>query len=82
MTEDLLLDKLKSEGYSKDQIYEIEEGLKAGLDVSRYADKELFATQMRQIRFGLREGLNVSLYAKREFDWFQMEEIRLALRTA
>ncbi len=80
MTEDLLLDKLKSEGYSKDQIYEIEEGLKAGLDVSRYADKELFATQMRQIRFGLREGLNVSLYAKREFDWFQMEEIRLGLK--
>lgn len=80
MTEAMLLDKLKSEGYSKDQIYEIEEGLKAGLDVSRYADKELFATQMRQIRFGLQEGLEVSLYASREYDWFQMEEIRLGLK--
>lgn len=74
-------EKLKQAGFSPDQISEIMEGAQAGIDVSVYADKELFAIQMRQIRLGLQEGLPVELYASREYDWFQMEEIRKGLQS-
>ncbi len=63
-----------------DQIREIEEGRKAGLDTSLYDRKEFLAIQMRQIRLGLAEGLDVSVYARPEYDWFQMEEIREGLK--
>lgn len=73
------LAQFKSQGYSDDQMAEIEEGLAHGLDVSVYADKDYFAIQMRQIRLGMEEGLDVSVYASRSYDWFQMEEIRLGM---
>jgi uncharacterized protein (DUF342 family) len=71
--------RLKLEGFTGDQIDEIALGEVAGLDVSKYADKEFFAIQMRQIRQGLEAGLDVSMYADPAYDWFQMEEIRLGL---
>ncbi len=65
--------------FSTDQLVEIEEGKKSGVDTSVYAKPEYLAIQMRQIRFGLEEGLNVSAYLDPKFDWFQMFEIRLGL---
>lgn len=73
-------EKLLQAGFTPDQISEITEGLQAGMDVSVYADKELFAIQMRQIRLGLQEGLPVEVYARKEYDWFQMEELRKGLQ--
>lgn len=73
-------EKYQAEGFSADQIDEIEAGLKKGLKVSYYAKKEFLAIQMRQIRLGLEENLTVSKYAKPEYDWFQMEEIRAGLK--
>lgn len=67
-------------GFTKDQIAEIEEGKKAGLNTSVYEKVEYLAIQMRQIRLGLMDGLNVTYYANPEYDWFQMEEIRLGLK--
>ena len=72
---DLLL-----QGFTPDQIYEIEEGIAAGLDIVAFERKEFLAIQMRQIRLGLLEKLPVEFYADPCYDWFQMEEIRLGLK--
>ncbi|MGN0337637.1 MAG: DUF342 domain-containing protein [Lachnospiraceae bacterium] len=71
--------QLADNGFTFDQIAEIEAGAQAGIDISQYADRKLLAIQMRQIRMGLQEGLDVSVYADRAYDWFQMEEIRKGL---
>jgi len=71
--------ELLTEGFERDQINEIEEGIRAGVDTSIYSKKEYFAIQMHQIRLGLIEGLPVEMYASTDYDWFQMEEIRLGL---
>lgn len=68
--------QLEKQGFTRDQIQEIEEGLKDGLDVNLYAKKEFLSIQMRQIRLGLLDGLPAQRYARPEYDWFQMEEIR------
>lgn len=73
------LDEYKARGFGVDQLIEIEEGLKSGVDVSIYAKLEFVSIQMRQIRLGLEEGLSVDIYAKADYDWFQMEEIRKGL---
>lgn len=67
------------EGFTPDQISEIDEGMEAGIDVSVYARKDFFAMQMRQIRKGLTDHLPMAEYAKPEYDWFQLEEIREGL---
>ena len=69
----------KMQEFTRDQIAEIEAGLKAGLDVSVYAKKEFLSIQMRQIRLGMQQGLAIEKYATPEYDWFQMEEIRNGL---
>ncbi len=73
-------EKWEKQGFSQDQIYEIEEGQAVGLNTDLYARKDYLAIQMRQIRFGLLEALPVEVYARPEYDWFQMEEIRLGLQ--
>ena len=73
-------EKYEKEGFSPDQIDEIEIGLQKGLKVSHYAKKEFLAIQMHQIRLGLEQNLAVVKYAKPEYDWFQMEEIREGLK--
>jgi uncharacterized protein (DUF342 family) len=66
-------------GFMRDQIDEIKAGLDEELDVSLYADNELYSLQMREIRLGLEEKVDVSLFADKKYDWFQMQEIRLGL---
>lgn len=73
-------EKLLDKGFAPDQVNEIEEGIKAGLDVAVYTKKDYLAIQMRQIRFGLMDGLAVEKYASKDYDWFQMEEIRKGLK--
>lgn len=70
---------MEKSGFTKDQLQEIEEGRKAGLNIKIYAKSEFLAIQMHQIRLGLEEGLDVSCYASEKYDWFQMEEIRIGL---
>ena len=62
--------------FTTDQLKEIEEGRKAGIDVSVYENPGYLAIQMHEIRLGLLENLPVDIYAHPDFDWFQMEEIR------
>lgn len=71
--------RLTNNGFTADQIAEIEAGAREGLDISFYAKKELLAIQMKQIRYGLELGLDVRIYADAKYDWFQMEEIRKGL---
>lgn len=73
--------QLLEQGFSPDQIEEIKLGIKAGVDVSVYADRRYLAIQMQQIRYGLEAGLDVRYYANPEYDWFQMKEIRKGLLT-
>lgn len=65
--------------FTEDQLLEIEEGKKEGLDVEKYARPEFLAIQMREIRLGLLKKLPVEVYARTEYDWFQMQELRLGL---
>lgn len=65
--------------FTTDQLKEIEEGRKAGIDVSVYENPGYLAIQMHEIRLGLLENLPVDIYAHPDFDWFQMEEIRKGL---
>ena len=58
---------------------EIIKGLKANIDVSIYAKKEYYWSQMAQIRLGLLFNVDVSVYAKTDFDKHQMGEIMLGL---
>lgn len=74
-------EKYEKQGFSQDQIDEIEIGLQKGLKVAHYAKKEFLAIQMHQIRLGLEEHLPVAKYASPEYDWFQMEEIREGLKS-
>lgn len=71
--------ELLQEGYSHDQLDEIEFGMDDGIDVSVYKNKAYFALQMRELRLGLRARLPVAVYANPGYDWFQMKEIRLGL---
>lgn len=68
-------------GFTADQQFEIQEGIRSGLDVSVYAKPEFMSIQMREIRLGLLDGLPVGRYASNAYDWFQMEEIREGLRS-
>lgn len=78
MAEDAKLSDIH-EGFTPDQMSEIEEGRKAGIDVSVYARRDFLAMQMRQIRKGLTDNLPMAAYARPEYDWFQLEEIREGL---
>lgn len=73
-------DELLKQGYTKEQVREIQEGVAQNVDVSIYLNKLYIPIQMRQIRLGLEENLPVELYASLEYDSFQMEEIRKGLR--
>ena len=75
----------ENQKYNSDQLHEIEEGLRSGVDVSQYTTlnskgKPMFdCYQMRAIREGLEAGLDVSQYAKPEFSEYQMLKIREGL---
>lgn len=71
---------MKKNGFTRNQLEQIEAGRQEGLDVSVYAKEEYTAMHMHQIRMGLLEGLPVEKYANPDYDWFQMEEIRKGLR--
>lgn len=66
--------------YTRDQLFEIEEGKKASLDTSIYENPGFLAIQMRQIRFALESGLDVKPYVRPEYDWMQMDEIFTGLQ--
>lgn len=72
---------MKKTNFTKSQKFEIEEGIRLGLDVGIYAKPEFMAIQMYEIRLGLMDGLPVEKYARTEYDWFQMEEIRKGLKS-
>lgn len=70
-------ERLMEQGFTQDQLAEIEEGEKAGLDTSVYARKEYLAIQMRQIRLGLARGLTSQPMQNRfmtGFRWKKSEE--------
>ncbi len=47
--------------FNGDQLYQIDLGLKEGIDVDVYAKPEYKFEQMYEIRMGLKEGLDISL---------------------
>lgn len=65
--------------FDSKQLYMLEEGIKAGVDTSIYANKELNYRQMEQILLGLLSDLDVSVYANPVFSCYQMLQIRTAL---
>jgi len=71
--------RLKEQGFSQDQIQEIQQGAEQNLNVGAYLDTRFSAMQMIQIRLGLEEGLDVNAYNDPKYDMFQMEEIRKGL---
>lgn len=61
--------------YNADQMYEIFDGAKSGLDYTHYLDREYNYLQMRIIKFGLQMGVDISKYADFRFSWDQMYQI-------
>ena len=51
------------EKYNKYQLHEIIDGIKKGLDVSKYTDPKFNWEQMEEIRLGLKSGIDVTKYA-------------------
>ena len=74
------IDNYLNSGFDSNQLYEIYDGLKEGVDVSIYAKEEFTDSQMQEIRIGLREGLNVEIYANPEYPWGLMREMRQSLK--
>lgn len=68
-----------SREFTEDQLREIDEGRKAGINVVLYARPELLAIQMHEIRLALEAQLPIGKYANVDYDWFQLREIRLGL---
>ena len=65
--------------FDPEQIFQIEEGLEANLDVSIYADSRFSHEQMREIKLGLEAVVDVNSYAD-SFIWEkEMRDIRLGL---
>lgn len=71
----------ETQGFNKDQLDELKEGLKKGLNVGKYADKRFNDCQMCQIKEGLEAGVNVDHYTNPDFDIFQMYEIKEGLKS-
>ena len=67
------------EQFDEEQQVQIRIGLKANLDVSKYATPEYSWRQMEQIRKGLEDNLDVSIYAFTKLHSSTMKEIRLKL---
>ena len=74
------MNAFKTQGFNKDQLDELEDGLKKGLNVEKYADKRFNDCQMHQIKEGLEAGVNVDYYTNPDFDIFQMYEIKEGLK--
>jgi hypothetical protein len=70
------LSAYEDQGFSVEQLEEIQTGLMDGLDVSVYADPKYDFWQMREIRRGLKSGVDVSQYADPKFNGSQMFAIR------
>ena len=66
--------------YNSQQMYEIQCGLEAGVDVSIYADPKYDFSQMCEIRKGLEAGVDVSIYADPKYSFDQMSEILEGLK--
>lgn len=54
--------------FDLNQLYEINEGLKSGVDVSIYAKLDFDCDEMNEIRESLEQGLDVSDYINPELD--------------
>lgn len=65
--------------FTTDQLKEIEEGRKAGIDVSVYENPGYLAIQMQEIRLGLEENLPVKQYTCFMYTAKTMHEKRLEL---
>ena len=66
--------------YDWQQLQEIIEGCRDGLEVSVYLNPELDASSMKEIRLSLAEGLPIEPYAKPVFDYMQLHQIRRGLQ--
>ena len=69
-----------SKGFNLNQYLQIDDGVKRGLDVSKYDNVEFDYFQMQQIKFGLMDKVDVSIFAKKEYKKYQMEFIRWSLK--
>jgi len=68
--------------FDRNQMDQIREGFKNGVDVSVYADPKKYDwSQMIEIRRGLESGIDVSEYADPKYGWSQMREIRRGLES-
>lgn len=60
--------------YTPDQLMELHEGAKNGVDISIFAEPAFDCLQMRMIRWGLEEGLDARKYAHSDMSLTQMQK--------
>lgn len=67
--------------YTKEQLAEIINGVRKGIDVKPYDKLELSPEQMREIRIGIEQGIDLSEYAEKTVPAAYIKEVRLAIST-
>ncbi|WP_342269379.1 hypothetical protein [Spiroplasma endosymbiont of Aspidapion aeneum] len=65
--------------FNGDQLSEIMEGLKEGVEIIVFADPIYSAGQMHEIRLGLQNGISTLIYSDKKYNEGQMRELRLSL---
>ena len=77
-----VIQELSLPQFNKEQLYEIELGLRKNLDVGIYAKPQYNALQMKEIRLGLSSGVDVLSFAKESMNATEMKRTRLHLQQA
>ena len=70
---------LDKKDYSNEQLAELREGAKNGVDLKVFSNPDLTDIQMRIIRWGLEEGLDAAAYADPKLSYTQMHESYLEM---
>lgn len=72
--------KYKEQGFNENQIYQIYQGLIAGIDTTVYAKLDYEDYKMEIIRWGLEKEINVQLYMNPALGFQEMYDIYWYLR--
>ena len=75
-----VLGEYKEQGFNTRQLLEIGEGIKSGVDVSKYAYKNIGYRKMELCRGFLEQGVDICEYAKAGYEWEQLLAIGKGLK--
>lgn len=75
LTNDVLIDTYKAQGFDVSQIEVISEGLRQNVDVTVYAHKQFTYKQMRALKDGLLLGFDMQPFAQANLSYEQIRNV-------